>query len=162
MFELQSIKRKLSKLELSDNGEYPCYSSDNNGIIGYTDNPEFLISESIPCYVIFGDHTRTFHIASHSFGVLDNVKVLKPIVNDTNCLLYIFAKWKKQIPNQGYSRHWSFAKQCEILLPVTPSGEPDYDLMTKFITAIEKIVIAEVIEYKDKILSETKKIVDAS
>lgn len=31
----------------------------------------------------------------------------------------------------------------KILLPVTPSGDPDYDLMTKFITAIEKIVIKD-------------------
>lgn len=49
-----------------------------------------------------------------------------------------------------------------ILLPVTSSGTPDYDLMAKFITAIEKTVIADVVEYKKRILKVTKSLVDVA
>lgn len=68
----------LSKEDLSDQYCFPAYSSEtaNNGIIGYTDSPEFICDEKQPVFVTFGDHTRSFNIATKSFSVLDNVKVL--------------------------------------------------------------------------------------
>lgn len=72
----------LSKENLSEKFSFPAYSSEstNNGIIGYTDSPEFICDNEHPVYVTFGDHTRKFNIATESFSVLDNVKVLIPLV----------------------------------------------------------------------------------
>ncbi|MDP0127272.1 hypothetical protein ACOART_11450 [Glaesserella parasuis] len=68
-----------NKSELPEIGNYPVYSSDNNGVVGYTDMPTYICDESRKFYVVFGDHTRTFNIATKSFSILDNVKVLKPL-----------------------------------------------------------------------------------
>lgn len=129
----------LSKEELLSSWNYPVYSSDsnNNGIIGYTNNPEFICDSSHPIYITFGDHTRTFNIAQKSFSVLDNVKVLLPTINNISALMFIISVWHKQIPNLGYSRHWKIAKECTISLPITNNKEIDFDFIEKLIVELE-------------------------
>ena len=181
LFELQKVTHKLSKEDLSEEYDYPTYSSDtsNNGIIGYSNNPEFLCDEITPAYLIFGDHTRTFNIARKSFSVIDNVKVFIPCSNSDDVLLYITTKWKKQIPNLGYARHWKIAKNCELFLPIQidsqnnpiidsthmyhPHGYiPDWEYMEKYIKATEKVVIRDVVEWKNEIIEKTKEVVECS
>jgi hypothetical protein len=140
----------LSKTDLEKDGKIPVYSSDtsNNGIIGYTNlNAEFIVNKENPIYLIFGDHTRSFNIALHSFNVTDNVKVLS--LNDTysiKILLYIISSWFKCIPNLGYSRHWSIAKNTLLKLP-TKNGNIDYEFMESFIAELEAQRIAELEAY---------------
>ena len=80
LFQPQKITNMLSKEDLSEKFNFPAYSSEstNNGIIGYTDSPEFICDDEHPVFVTFGDHTCSFNIATKSFSVLDNVKVLLP------------------------------------------------------------------------------------
>lgn len=127
----------LSKEDLSDKFSFPAYSSDstNNGIIGYTDSPEFICDDKCPVFVTFGDHTRTFNIATQSFSVLDNVKVLLPNFCNIRCLLWVITAWQKQIPNLGYARHWKIAKNCVVELPIK-DGEIDFDFMESFIAEL--------------------------
>jgi len=135
----------LCKEQVSVAGKYPVYSSEssNNGIIGYTNTPDFICDENTPVYITFGDHTRTFNVAKESFSVLDNVKVLIPCTNNVRSLLFMMAVWKKQIPNLGYSRHWKVAKDCTIFLPQTVSGEIDYSFMEDFVYKLEKLRLCE-------------------
>ncbi|MDD6641595.1 MAG: restriction endonuclease subunit S [Bacteroidales bacterium] len=150
LFELQKVTNMLSKEELSDDFEFPAYSSDssNNGIIGFTNNPEFICDDITPVYITFGDHTRTVNIAKKSFSVLDNVKVLKPFTSNEKYLLFIISSWKKQIPNLGYARHWKVARNCKIQLPLKEKSldfsnpcdnvkNIDFDFMESFIREIE-------------------------
>lgn len=138
----------LSKGNLSDKFCFPVYSSEstNNGIIGYTDSPEFMCDDEHPVFVTFGDHTRSFNIATESFSVLDNVKVLLPSIHNIRCLLWIITAWQKQIPNLGYARHWKIAKNCIVELP-TIDGEIDFDFMESFIAELEAQRIAELEAY---------------
>jgi hypothetical protein len=178
LFELQTVQHKLKKMDLVNKGKYPAYSSDssNSGIIGYTDKVEFICDADNPYYLVFGDHTITFNIATTSFSVLDNVKVLKSKVHSTKVLLYIISIWKKQIPYLGYKRHWSIAQDCKLNLPIqtTPDNTPiidtsntyhpegfipDWDFMEKYIRAIEKEVIRGVVDYKDAMIAKTKQVV---
>lgn len=48
-----------------------------------------------------------------------------------------------------------------IPLPINENGAPDYDYMEKYIRAIEKLTIVNVIKYKDSMIKATKKIVEA-
>lgn len=161
LFNVLPVKHKLIKRELLTNGEYPCYSSDtsNYGILGYTDNPEFHVDD-MHSYLIFGDHTRSMRIAESDFSVLDNVKVLKGLKLSKEQLMYIETMWHKAIPNLGYARHWSVAKNVDFLLPVTSTGEIDFDYMQNYIRATEKQTISGVVEYKDRVIKETKKVVN--
>jgi hypothetical protein len=149
LFKIQKITKMLSKEDLRASFEYPVYSSDsnNNGIIGYTNEPEFICDEEHPVYVTFGDHTRTFNIAKYSFSVLDNVKVLEPCTSDVNSLLFMVSCWKKQIPNLGYSRHWKVAKNCVISLPITNGKEINFDFISSFIAELEAERIKELEAY---------------
>lgn len=138
----------LSKEDLSNRYEYPAYSAEstNNGIIGYTKHPEFICDKEHPIYITFGDHTRTFNIAKKSFSVLDNVKVLLPIINNYRSLLWIITAWQKEIPNLGYARHWKIAKNCIIQLP-TKCGQIDFEFMESFVAELETRRVAELETY---------------
>lgn len=144
LFKPQKITNMLSKEDLSDKFSFPAYSSEstNNGIIGYTDSPEFLCDDEHPVFVTFGDHTRSFNIATKSFSVLDNVKVLLPSIHNIRCLLWIITAWQKQIPNLGYARHWKIAKNCIVELP-TKDGKIDFDFMESFVAELEAQRVAE-------------------
>ena len=179
LFEVLKITNKLSKLKLSNDGKFPVYSSDtaNNGIIGFTDTPNYMCSEDVPVYITFGDHTRSFNIVRKSFSVLDNVKILRPqFVTEDEILIYIITKWKKTIPDLGYSRHWKIAKDCVLFLPIQtdtannpiidpkntyhPEGYiPDWSFMEKYIRAVEKVVIKDVVDWKDEEIKKTKELV---
>ena len=145
---MQKITKMLSKDDLSDTFEFPAYSSEstNNGIIGYTDFPEFICNDEHPIFVTFGDHTRSFNIATKSFSVLDNVKVLLPSVHNIRCLLWIITAWQKQIPNLGYARHWKIAKDIIIELP-TKNGKIDFEFMEDFVAELEARRVAELEAY---------------
>lgn len=56
---------------------------------------------------------------------------------------------------------WSKLKVMHIPLPINENGAPDYDYMEKYIRAIEKLTIVNVIKYKDSMIKATKKIVEA-
>lgn len=47
-----------------------------------------------------------------------------------------------------------------IRLPINKQNKIDFDYMEKYITAIEKLIIKNVVEYKDKLIDQTKKLVD--
>ncbi|ASB51186.1 type II restriction endonuclease subunit R [Alkalitalea saponilacus] len=150
LFKLCVVKNKLTKLDLEIDGKTPVYSSDssNNGVIGFTHKvADFLISEDNPIYIVFGDHTISFNIATESFCVMDNVKVLavnsKLTINE---LLYIIASWKKSIPNKGYARHWSLAQKVLFHLP-TKNGKIDFDFIESFVSEIENEQILKLENY---------------
>lgn len=54
---------------------------------------------------------------------------------------------------------WNKLKVLTISLPITKSGDIDFDYMERYIRAIEKLAIADVVKYKDKVIETTKKIV---
>lgn len=148
LFEVQKVKQMLSKDDLSEKTSYPVYSSESNngGIIGYTEKPEFICNKDKPVYVIFGDHTRNLNIAKQSFSVLDNVKVLLPKYHSDRILLFVISVWYKQIPNLGYARHWKVAKNCTLLLP-TKNSQINLDFMDQFVAELEAQRIAELENY---------------
>lgn len=141
LFKVLKVRHKLTKSKLKDQATYPCYSSSttNYGVLGYTNEPEFIVDSKVPVYLVFGDHTRTMRIAIKSFSVLDNVKVLLPAINNIKALIYICAVWHKAIPNLGYARHWTIAKKVNLNLPVLPGTDQiDFKYMEDRVKALEE------------------------
>ena len=164
LFTIQKVRHMLQKREALKTKGFPVYSSnsENNGIVGYTTMPEFVCNEENPIYVVFGDHTRTMNIAEKSFSVLDNVKVLLPCTNNIECLLFMFAIWRRNIPNLGYARHWSVAKKAVLRLPVDEAGEIDFNFMELFMNGMMKKAISGVMERKDHEITTTKNVVKST
>lgn len=156
LFKVLPQSFKVSKLEFVCDGKTPAYSADtrNNGRVGFVDRePFFKITKSTPVYLVFGEQTRTMNIVREDFCVMDNVKVLVPLINMTDeMLLYVTTCWKKAIPHLGYARHWSVAKTAKFELPVIVSADPhheytvndiDFAYMHKYIVEFEKERILE-------------------
>ena len=142
LFAVQKGTMILSNCNLCDDGKVPVYSSttDNNGIVGYTNiKPTFIVSDDVPFYLIFGDHTKSMFIAKNDFNIMDNVKVLRPSVYNEYAIRFITTAWSASIPNIGYARHWSLAKKTPILLP-EKNGQPDWQYMEEYMRAIETMV----------------------
>lgn len=61
----------------------------------------------------------------------------------------------------GYNRKWNVARMTEtaIELPVTLDGQIDFNYIQSYIRAMEKQTIKGVVEYKDWVIKETKKVV---
>ena len=149
-FELKIIQNKLSKSDLDISGSIPIYSSDssNNWIIWHTKRKaEFTISCLNEIYIVFWDHTRMMNIAMEDFSVADNVKVLSSKkAHNLKDLFFILSSWKKNIPNKWYSRHWSIAKDTFFSIP-TKNNHPDYELMETLISAVQKLVVRDMVKY---------------
>lgn len=141
LFDLIAVKNKMTNLDLDDNGTVPVYSSttDNNGVIGYTDkDADYRTSKEVPFYLIFGDHTKSMFIAKEDFCVADNIKVLQPKVFNEEVIRFVSVSWGASIPNLGYARHWSIAKDSIFYLPVNNNEEPDWLYMENFMKSIEQ------------------------
>ncbi len=100
-------------------------------------------------------------------GVLYNAYLIKPVakVKSTEALLYM-AKCIERVTKKQFSYDnkatWNKVKLCEISLPVTLSGEPDFDYMERYIRAIEKLAIADVVKYKNAVIEATQQVVGSS
>lgn len=141
LFDVEKVTNKLKNSDLVDNGSVLVYSSttENNGVFGKTNKPaEFTISNQVPFYLIFGDHTKSMFLVKNDFSVMDNVKILKPHIFNEYIIQFIITMWSKSIPNLGYARHWTVAKNIPILLPITSDGSLDYKYMEEYMKKIEE------------------------
>ena len=78
------------------------------------------------------------------------------------CLQYILTILKKQFVNFGYATTMTGILDLSIFLPITSSGDIDFDYMESCIKAIQKLVIVDVVKYKDSLIEATKKVVSSS
>ena len=64
--------------------------------------------------------------------------------------------------NYNYQRKatWTRVQDDYVLLPVTPDDQIDFDYMQNYIRATEKQTIKGMVEYKDRVIEETKKVVN--
>lgn len=155
LFSVEKQHMKLSERDLSDSGCIPVYSSQttNNGVMGFTSKTANFLVDNIPM-LIFGDHTRSMDVSCHSFCVADNVKVLRPHDMSFDVLFYISCAWQKRIPDMDYARHWRKAKTVGVELPITDSGEPDYEYMAEYTTQKRRAILAKYLAYVEKRIAE--------
>lgn len=109
--------------------------------------------------------TGKVYIQPQPTAVLWDAYLIKPIKEGVSeeVLLY-FARCIEKITKERFSYEkkatWERIKECKITIPITSKGELDFDYMERYIRAIEKVVIADVVKYKDKVIEETRKVVN--
>ena len=74
-------------------------------------------------------------------------------------LIAVIRKFVEQYNGQQGGYKLSELKGYKMLLPIKSDGTPDFEYMERYIRAMEKVVIADVVKYKDKVIEATKKVV---
>lgn len=117
--------RKGTKIKQEDylkEGQSPVIDQGKSLISGYTEESKDLFTD-LPV-VIFGDHTRILKYIDFPFYLgADGTKIIKAKSEDLNTKYLYYALKKVHIPNMGYSRHFKFLKESEILIPSLETQE---------------------------------------
>jgi len=147
----------------SGNTPYITASEGNNSIVSYINAPSDIVDKG-NC-VLIGGKTMVVTYQEKDFVSNDSHNLALYLIDEKlktkNIYLYMACVIYKSL---GTKYHWgdSISKhkiQSDIIkLPVDNNGNIYYDYMEKYITAIEKLTIKNVVEYKDDIIAKTKEI----
>ena len=149
---------------LSKGGKTPVVAntSNNNGIGGFSN----LKPNEKGGIITFSDTTTADSIfyQPNDFVGYSHVQGMYPYSNLWNekSLQYFITVFKKVALSKNFDYANKFnrklALEFTVSLPSSDGINPDYKYMEKYIRVIEKLAIKDVVEYKDKIIKETKQI----
>ena len=137
--------KTLINAELFDNGDHKVIvnTSTNNGIGGYT-SQDFTEDGNVITFSDTTDGPSTMFYQDQPFVGYSHVKVMEPIdniKNSRNVLLYLTATIRKALSLNDYNFTNKLTTQAmnntSIKLPVTSTGEPDWDYMEKYIDSVQ-------------------------
>ncbi len=122
----------------------------NTGVVGYVSNPVASFPANSITVDIFGN---SFY-RNYSFGAGDDTGVYwstEKNYSKETMLFFTSAICKALAGKFSYGKKLRSSQSLDIkmYLPVR-DGEPDYDAMETFISAVQKLVIKDVVLYADK------------
>lgn len=131
----------------------------NTGVANYVSNPVTLFPENSITIDIFGN---TFY-RNYAFGAGDDTGVYwnSKTVYPKEIMLFFTTAMAKSIQGKfsyGKKLRSSQSFDFKMQLPVI-KNIPDYDFMAIFISAVQKLVIKDIVLYSDKRIDKTKKII---
>ena len=160
-------KRKDTSTEPNDEFCVPLINAKlgDNGIMFYG-RPDDWNTQSMCIDVVQNGAVATGKVYAQpqSTAVLWDAYLIKPIKeNPTEEVLLYFARCIEKVTKENFSYEkkatWERIKECNITVPITSDGTPDFEYMERYIRAMEKVVIADVVKYKDKVIETTRSIV---
>ena len=165
LFTVKSSKKKFNANSINVTDDYNLYpyvarGSSNNGIKGYiSENVKFLNDENT---LAFGQDTATCFYQDRQYFTGDKIKILSPINFTLNSYigLYIISSMKKTLKHLSWGQNSfneDFIKNIKIKLPIK-NNNIDFNYMAQLIKTLEKIIIKDVIDFKDKIIKTHKEI----
>ena len=140
----------------------------NNGVMYYGKSSEWN-STNLAIDIIQDGAVGAGMVYAHpdSVGCLYNAYLIRWKDDSDNItpevVLYFATMIRKAVRgNYNYQRKatWDRVQENDFLLPVTSDDQIDFDYMQNYIRATEKQTIKGVVEYKDKVIEETKKVVN--
>lgn len=151
----------LQQKDINGKGEFFINSGvENRGIKGRTDRPARIFPANTITVDFWGNaYYRDFEYKmathNHVFSLAGDV------IRNRHVGMYIAGILSKLPKLFSYNNMatWNKLKTIEISLPVTSDGNINFDYMERYIRAIEKLAIADVAKYKDKLIAATKQVV---
>ena len=162
LFEISTPKKKFNANSVKFGGRFPYVvrTSLNNGIRDFLDEDERFLNSAGT--ISFGQDTATIFYQEKPYFTGDKIKILRfKIMNlnekIANFMLTLMRKSFSHFQWGQSSFNENVLKNVAIKLPVT-SDAPDFTFMESFITAQQKLAIRDIVLWKDKVISETRKI----
>ena len=164
IFEIKNTSNILSTQikENSGNTPYLCASSENNGVSSYiTYDKRYL--EKGNC-IFIGGKTFVVSYQENDFFSNDSHNLALYLRNCDKSKLkhfYIATCLFKSLSHKyswGNSISKTKIKNDKISLPIK-DGKPNYDVMESLISAVQKLVIKDVVKYSDAKISATKQVI---
>ncbi|HAK31608.1 MULTISPECIES: restriction endonuclease subunit S [Sphingobacterium] len=138
ILEKTKIDVKLKSKDFNSIGIYPVVDQGAQLIAGYIDDEDLLYNGELPV-IIFGDHTKNIKYVDFKFAVgADGTKLLKPI-NGISERFFYYNLLSLNLPDFGYSRHFSVFKILDFPLPPLPEQERIVAKLDKLFAQHEKI-----------------------
>lgn len=153
--------RRLKKEDqVSGNIPFVMAGTTNTGVVNYISNPVASFPKNSITVDIFGN---TFY-RSYAFGAGDDTGVYWNSEKNYSkeILLFLSTSMEKSISgkfNFGKKLRSSQSLNFKMMLP-TQNQQPNYEMMETFMSAIQKLVIKDVVLYADKKIATTKSIVN--
>ena len=161
MFDIESYKKRFdaNKVTISKTGQpYVVRTSLNNGIRGFINEDEQYLNDGNT--ISFGQDTATMFYQEQPYFTGDKIKIVKSKdikFNKLNAQFFI-ATMTKSFSSFSWgssSYNIKIIGNQEIQIPTT-KNKPNYELMEIFITAIQKLVIKEVVNIANRKIEVTK------
>ncbi|UUD36325.1 restriction endonuclease subunit S [Mycoplasmopsis citelli] len=167
LFEVNSSKKtfnanKLNIYKKQENGllPYVTRTSKTNGIVGFI--KENINFSNPGDSLTFGQDTFKVFYQKQDFFTGNNIKILLPKFKQmTNYKLkFISLCLQKSVEklSWGTNSDFDFINNIKFHLP-TKNGEIDFEFMETLISAVQKLVIKDVVKWADKRIEYTKQIV---
>jgi hypothetical protein len=163
LFVSQNGNTDIQKKHINDRGEFVITAGEKDtGVLGKSDIQARTINAGTITVDMFGHayfRDYKYKMVTHArvFALLlpDNKKLSK------ECGLYLVSQMHffTQLYSYSSMASWEKIKDKTITLPTTSTNQPDYDYMEKYICIMQKLVIKDVIEWKDRIIEEMERVV---
>lgn len=164
LFKAENGDVDLQQKDVNGKGAMLVSSGESNtGVIGKTDVPAKIVSENTITVDMFGSvQYRCFPYKMVTHARVFALVPKEPIDQETG--LFLTTLLQKLTSSFSYNNmcSWNKVKDFEISLPVTDTGKPDWEYMTAYIRAVEKLVIKDVVDYKDEFIRQHKMVVAGS
>ena len=178
VFDLCKGKRLIKSEHIYGNTPFIGSTDSNNGVTGYIGQEPIFSGNAIT--ISYNGSVGQVFYQENDFWASDDINVLYLKNHVLNALLYgyLSGALKKAGSKFSYSYKWNLKRMKETLitLPIQTNADhtpiidpenkyhpegyiPDWSFMEKYIRAIEKVVIKDVVDWKDEEIKKTKEIV---
>ncbi|WP_075290860.1 restriction endonuclease subunit S [Histophilus somni] len=164
IFNVKSSKKRFdaNKVEILNCGfPYIVRMSTNNGIKGYLNQDEQLLNHGNT--IAFGQDTATMFYQEKPYFTGDKIKILECRYDKFNKInsMFLISTMRKSFSTFSWGAN-SFSEKVinnQIIKLPTKNNEIDFSYMELLISAVQKLVIKDVVMWKDKKIEATKQLV---
>ena len=161
LFESSNGDFDIQKTHINDLGDYVITAGlSNNGILGKTDIKAKIFNANTITIDMFGNaFYRQFRYKMVTHARVFSLKSILSVTQRQGIFLSSAMHFLKY--NFGYENmcSWAKIKQEKISLPVKKDREINFEYMEILISAVQKLVIKDVVEYTDRKIEATREII---
>lgn len=184
LFELTGVKQAKSQklIPTKEDGIPYVVQSQMNNMVSRRVDKQYLIDNDEPIcegnVIVLGVTLPVVSYQPTEFGASQVITAYNKHLNE-EVGLFLAAQLQQHMVRFSYSNKPGISKYKQLMLklPIQTDEDnnpiidpdktyhkdgyiPDWDFMEKYIKAIEKIVIADVVKYKDEVIETTKRLLD--